>query len=330
MIWLNHMKKNILIEILISAIILLSGFLIWQNKKSHSGTIVLDPQSLQQNQDDVAAANANMSTYTNKELGFSFDYSTSWGTPTIEKQNEEAGYIYFITFPNTSIQVCGASIGHIPSARDGGLCDTWTPGNIPNDVHPLQAVNTSGYFLDKFETMQSNIPDYYAYFKGNSKADNIAFIAPANVTTKDVFLSFAQSLKLIDTTPAIADTTEYFLIPEQHIEFKKVPGLTLGYTIDKNNEINFYSNEIKTAAESDPGISYCINNTFPLLMVTTIPRSSTEYQGYRQQYLNNGRYLNIVGQQAPCYTDKAQQKSIDLISQQSKLFTMFLESVQSY
>ena len=120
------------------------------------------------------------------------------------------------------------------------------------------------------------------------------------------------------------------MIPEQHIEFKKVTGLTLGYTINKNNEINFYSNEIKTAAESDSGISYCINNTFPLLLITNIPKSTTEYQGYTQQNLGNGRYLNTFGQQAPCYTDKAQKKNIDLITQQNKLFTMFLESVQSY
>ncbi|MEI6316527.1 MAG: hypothetical protein WCO65_02270 [bacterium] len=194
------MKKNILIGVLIVTIVLMSGILVWQNKKSHSGTIMLDSQSLQQNQGDIAAARANMGTYVNNELGFSFDYSTSWGTPKIKKQNEEAGYMYFITFPNTSIQVCGASIVHKPYARGSGICDTWTAGNMPSDVHLLQAVNTSGYFLDKFETMQSNTPNYFAYFKGNSKTDNISFVAPANVTTKDVFQSFAQSLKLIDTT----------------------------------------------------------------------------------------------------------------------------------
>ena len=122
-----------------------------------------------------------------------------------------------------------------------------------------------------------------------------------------------------------------FIVPELHIKFMNVQGLTLNYTTDQNNNISFYSDEIKKASVNDSEILDCNVNAFSKLSISTISIDKTEYKGYTQKTLNDGRYLNISSLQAPCYTNKALKGDVDLITnQENVLFNKFVNSAQSY
>jgi hypothetical protein len=124
---------------------------------------------------------------------------------------------------------------------------------------------------------------------------------------------------------------EYVLVPELQIGFRKVPGLTPTYVYDpKNQDVSFSTKELNLAAQYDKGLSYCVTDLFPVVAISTVSRDQSEFQGYGQKKLADGRYLNIYGPQAVCYTDEATKEHKDLVENQAKLFSQFLNTVQSY
>lgn len=123
---------------------------------------------------------------------------------------------------------------------------------------------------------------------------------------------------------------EYVLIPELEIGFRKVPGLTIQYTVEHQNAVKFTSEELRIAAQKSPALAYCATDGFSSVVLSTIPRDQAEFQGYAQKKLADGRYVNIYGPGAVCYTDSATQKEKDLANNQASLFNQFINSVQSY
>ena len=133
----------------------------------------------------------------------------------------------------------------------------------------------------------------------------------------------------VEVPPTVSEVS-YLSVPELHIRFKNVPGLDLAYTIQSDNQIIFNSNEI-TPAGNRPGLEYCATEMFPKIVITTIQKSASEFQGYDQYSLGGSRYANVYAPQAPCYTTKSTQSDITLISQQVKMFNKdFATSIQTY
>lgn len=129
----------------------------------------------------------------------------------------------------------------------------------------------------------------------------------------------------IVTEPEIAP--DYFYVPEWKIRFTKVDGLDVTYSI-KDGYLHFSLTKINSLAQTDKDIKDCADQG--AYLITTISKDQTDYQGYYQVKLADGRYLNTYGPQAVCYNPRAKAENIEILKEQSNLLPKFVNSVQSY